>query len=349
MRTLLPLATLPFLLACPQVQPLHQRSEQRVLPLKAGGQVDLQSFRGPIHVETWDREEVELQVDIRESRPGEVTLQAEAQEHRVAVRLEDPSRRRWSFFGSGGNQAILRVKVPRMANLALATRHGDIVASRLQGAITAHTTHGRVKLSDVAGNAEVETTHGEVNLRGIQGEAQIETSHARVEAEDVGRDLRVRSTHGGVQVRRVGGRADLETRHGRIQIEGVQGTAEVRTSHGPVHATAVQGALRVRTSHGSVEIAQVQGGVDVENSHGPIRARDLKGNGQGIRLRTTHAPITLAARGLDGVLVAPAGRLDLPTELAGQVRRSGEQAEVSLGKGGQAISLETTHARIRVE
>lgn len=354
MHRLLPLpfalALLPFLLACPEVKPLHQRNEHRVLALKSGGRLDLDNFKGSIRVEPWDREELEVQFEIREHREGSVQILTEARADQAILRVQNTETRRgWSFFPRTQDEADLKLKVPRKAYLVLATRHGDVEARDLEGTFEIRTTHGRVELARLNGNADVQTTHGEVQLRHIQGEVSVRGSHTPVNAEDLGKDLRVASTHGEIQVRRLGGRADLETTHACIQLDEVHGPAEARTTHGSVLASTIQGDLRVRTTHARVEVSRIQGGVDVESSHGAISAREVKGNGRGVTLRTSHAPITLSSRGLDGLLVAPASALDLPGDLNAKVQRNGQQARVQLGKGGQSISLETSHGRVTVE
>lgn len=253
--------------------------------------VQLDTFDGAIEVHSWDRAEVEVEIEKRameQALVDDMTVSAEQQGDRIVVKVTGPSRRD-DFDGiqigvSFSPSARLRVAVPR--NSQLTATSGD----------------GSITVEDVSGTLRLTTNDGAVRGSRLNG------------------DIVVRSGDGSIRLDRAEGRLDLETEDGSITLDARPSVLRVRTSDGSLRIdvqpdSAMAGDWDLQTGDGSVVLAlpsRFDAVLDAETRDGTVRAshpavtrEEREGDEREERQRTLRATLgagghTLRIRSGDG-------------------------------------------------
>lgn len=142
-----------------------------------------------------------------------------------------------------------------------------------------------------------------------------------------------RSTNGDVELAGRFGEVKAGTTNGDIRLESVRGRADLSTTNGTIRAFDASGAINADTTNGDVvlEMAELSDDIQADTTNGSIRLR-LSGD----------PDARLVARTTNGSI-----RTDIPITIEGTVN-SRRRLEGKLGKGGPAISLETTNGSITI-
>ena len=247
--------------------------------------VNLETFDGTIEIHSWDRSEVEVEVERRAMEQrlvDDMLVTAEQDGNRVVVKVTRPGRGDDGFSGVQigvhfSPSARLRVAVPR--NTQLTAMSGD-------GAITIEDVNGKISLT---------------------------TNDGSVRATRVGGDLVVRSGDGAIRMERVEGSLDVETEDGSITLNGKPTALRARTSDGTIRLevgadSIMSGDWDVQTGDGSVILtlpAAFNGELDAETRDGAVRVnypalRDAESAGEDRdeRRRTLRATLGTGGRTL---------------------------------------------------
>jgi DUF4097 and DUF4098 domain-containing protein YvlB len=216
----------------------------------ANPEIDLNTFDGSIEVHSWDRDEVEVEIERRAMEQrlvDEMQVTAEQQGNRVVVKVTGP-RSDDDFDGVQigvhfSPTARLRVVVPRNSQLVATTQDGSITVEDVTGKLTLRTGDGSVRGSRLAG------------------------------------EIFVRSGDGSIRFERVEGALDLETDDGGITLEGKPSALRAHTSDGTIRFdiepdTAMAADWDLQTSDGSVILTlppSFNAVLDAETRDGAVR------------------------------------------------------------------------------
>ena len=214
--------------------------------------VQLDTFEGAIEVHSWDRNEVEVEIERRameQTLVDQMNVTAEQQGDRIVIKVTGPGRSR-EFEGIQigthfSPSARLRVALPRQSQLAAKTGDGSITVEDLSGKIAITTSDGSVRATRLSG------------------------------------DITVRSGDGSIRMERIEGRVDLETEDGSIGLEAKPTMLRARTSDGAIRLeiapdTTMTEDWDVQTTDGSVTVTLptgFNGQLDAETRDGSVRAR----------------------------------------------------------------------------
>lgn len=194
MRSLLLFAALASVVNAAPAKEIH-----RTFPLTPNGRVVLDTYKGEIHVTTWDREEVDVSVRIEEdwgwfAQPvnrSDVRFDATSSQ----VRLESKSDIVPSFLS--GSSPIFRytIQMPRRASLRIKDYKSESDISGLDGDLEVETYKGSLRVRDLAGGLRVNTYKGSVRADFVDfaGATSIDTYKGNIELglpRDSGFDLR---------------------------------------------------------------------------------------------------------------------------------------------------------------
>lgn len=224
--------------------------ETKTFKVSGTPDVQLETFDGAIEVHSWDRNEIEVEIEKRAMEQGlvdQIKVSAEQEGDRIVIKVTGPSRREFEGIQVGVNfspTARLRVALPRSSQ------------------ITASSGDGSISVEDVAGKIAIKTNDGSVRGSRLAGE------------------LFVRSGDGSIRMDRIEGKLDLETEDGSIVIEAKPTTLKVRTSDGSIRMevepdTEMTGDWDVQTADGSVTLtlpSGFNGELDAETRDGSVRA-----------------------------------------------------------------------------
>lgn len=207
-------------------------------PVDAKARIDAESFNGPIEIEGWDKNEVEISgVKSASSEEARDAIKIDVHNTRgsVDIRAIKPS----SLQGNMGVQITMHV--PRNAEVDRVT-----------------TSNGPIKVRDVNRAAHLKSSNGGITLTGVSGEVDAHTSNGPIDAESLT------------------GPAVLKTSNGHIHAENINGSLEAETSNGGIKArfaTSPPSPIKLITSNNSIELTMEkapQGDIHAETRNNSI-------------------------------------------------------------------------------
>lgn len=182
-------------------------SAREVKTFKVTGQpeVVLDTFDGSIELHSWDRNEVEVEVERRameQTLLDEIKIDAQQQGDKIIVKVTGPTLRQRSVtFGVHiSPTARLRVAVPRSANINAVSGDGSIRAEAIEGRIVLRTTDGSVTASRLGGDVQIRSGDGSIRIDNATGKLDLETDDGSIGVEAQPSVLRLSTGDGSVRV-----------------------------------------------------------------------------------------------------------------------------------------------------
>lgn len=227
-------------------------SARETLTFKVAGQPDviLDTFDGAIEIHSWDRPEVEVEIERRAMEQAlldEIKVDSSHKDGVVTIKVKGPTRTEHRGVTVGihvSPTARLRVAVPRNSNINATSGDGSIRAEAVEGKLFLNTHDGSVVGSRLGG------------------------------------DIQIRSGDGSIRLEDVSGKIDLETTDGSIGIDATPSVLKARTGDGSIRATIGPDSVMadnwdLSTSDGTVTLTlpgAFNGELDAETSDGVVRS-----------------------------------------------------------------------------
>jgi DUF4097 and DUF4098 domain-containing protein YvlB len=174
--------------------------------LMADGRVELDNINGPVHISSWDRNEVKVDgvkyADTKEQL-DEAKIEIDSRNDSLSIRTKYPEHNQNWNWGSHNNPASVEytLTVPRTArldeiklingSLDIAGVSGEVNASCINGRLEAHNLAGRARLSTINGHLDArfdQLAGRSVELNSVNGSMDLtipSDSNAEVEATTV--------------------------------------------------------------------------------------------------------------------------------------------------------------------
>jgi len=224
---------------------LHQ-----TFPLAPGGTFELQNVNGPVEIQGWDKNEVEIDaVKVAKEKASDidrVAIEIDAKPNDVAVTTRYPQN-------EGVEVAVMyTVHVPHGARIErLATVNGTLKVAGVDSVAELHTVNGNIEVYEGGGGVHAHTTNGNVHLELLRcldekGMA-AETTNGSVELavpETMQANLEARSLNGSFY-------SELP-----LSLESSLKPREMRGKFGkggaPIRLNTVNGGIRIEILHSTV-------------------------------------------------------------------------------------------------
>ena len=256
--------------------------------------VQLETFDGSIEVHSWDRNEVEVEIERRAMEQAivdEMVISTDQQGDRIVVKVTQPRNRDFDGIQIGMNfspTARLRVAVPRKSQLTAASGDGSITLDDVNGKVVLTTTDGSVRASRVNGELTVRSGDGSIRLEAVEGKIDLETDDGSIGIEGRPTALRARTADGSIRLRV---EADAKmTEDWDVQTADGSVTLTLPSSfNGELDAETRDGA--VRASHPAVT-NESREGEDREERRRRLKAT-LGAGGHTLRIRTGDGTIRI--------------------------------------------------------
>jgi DUF4097 and DUF4098 domain-containing protein YvlB len=182
-------------------------SAREVKSFKVTGQpeVVLDTFDGAIELHSWDRNEIEVEVEKRameQTLLDEIKIDAQQEGDKIIVKVTGPRRERHGVT-IGVNispTARLRVAVPRSANITAMSGDGSIRAEAIEGKIVLRTSDGSVTATRLGGDIQIRSGDGSIRIDNSTGKLDLETDDGSVGVEAKPSVLRLKTGDGSVRV-----------------------------------------------------------------------------------------------------------------------------------------------------
>lgn len=228
-------------------------SARETLTFKVTGQPELvlDTFDGAIELHSWDRDEVEVEVERRameQSLLDEIKVESSQQDGVVTVKVTGPSRAQFRGVTVGMHlspTARLRVAVPRNSNIQATSGDGSIRAEAIAGKLVLTTTDGSVVGTRIGGDIQIRSGDGSIRLENATGRLDLETTDGSIGVEARPTILKARTGDGSIRATIepdtvMGDNWDLTTGDGTIvlTLPGVfNGELDAETSDGVVRSS----------------------------------------------------------------------------------------------------------------
>jgi hypothetical protein len=251
-KSLIVASLFAFVLSLAAVPGFAAISQQldKTYSLQPGGSFELQNVNGPVEVQGWDRDVVEVRAmktaKHHESDLDRVTIEISAKADSVSVATHYPQ-------DEGVEVAVeYLVRVPRNAHIEhVGTINGTVSVAGVDSIDDLHTVNGNIEVYDGGGSVHAHTTNGNIHLElahfaGASG-ASAETTNGSL-----------------LLALPADAEADIETRclNGKFQSEmplAMESTLKPREMHGklgkggaPIKLRTINGGIRIVTLRATV-------------------------------------------------------------------------------------------------
>ena len=201
--------------------PSGSRTEQRTEKLAQGSKLWVKNRNGGIRVTGWERDEVALTAQIRDSqkRRVELVLQRKGPDLDIEAVFQQPS---WSFGIYISPRCEMILQVPRKLLGYFRTTNGTVAVENLDGYARCEATNGSIFVSHVRGEVQVDTTNGFIEARSLAARIKGSTTNGRIVLEDIEGGIRLETTNGTIRARNLDGWGEgihLESTNGNIEVE----------------------------------------------------------------------------------------------------------------------------------
>lgn len=255
--------------------PTGSRTERRTERLAQGSKLWVKNRNGDIRVTGWDRDEVVLTAQIRDSerRRVELVLLHKGPDLDIEAVFQQPS---WSFGVYVSPRCEMTLQVPRKLQGHFRTSNGTVAAENLDGYARCEATNGSILVNHIRGEVQVDTTNGPIEARSLNARIKGSTTNGRIILEDVEGGVRLETTNGTIRARNLDGWGE------GIRLESTNGTIDVDLGK-------ASGDLVAENSNGSMEI-KIPGAQVIELTKHSAHVK-VPGRTQSIRLETTNGNI----------------------------------------------------------
>ncbi len=231
--------------------------------------VTIEVKNGSIEIETWKKDNVEIEILERVSRSDRKKAK------RIAEEAELTSRRQGSTliievdYGDLSRKdrdkysCSVDVRLPEHLEISLRTTNGSISSDRMDDDVTAHTTNGSIDLDGCGGDAEVVTTNGAIRVGSVLGHLDVRTTNGSLRLAGAGGDIHARTTNGGISLDvdpESSFIVEVETTNGRIVENLSHRRFEGRLNRRRTHLVGTYGEgdidrkISLKTTNGKVSI-----------------------------------------------------------------------------------------------
>jgi DUF4097 and DUF4098 domain-containing protein YvlB len=269
-------------------------TETKTFSVTGQPSVTLETFDGAIDIHSWDRRDVQVEVEKRamdQALIDDMKVQAEQNGDRIVLRVTGPPREQFRGVTIGVHvspSARLRVSVPRESTIEARTLDGAIRLEDVTGNATLRTSDGSVTVVRVTGDLQVHTSDGSIRLDGTDGKLDLETGDGSITIDARPTVLRARTDDGSirVQIRADTVMADnweLTTGDGSVVVHlppTFNADLDAETSDG-----------RVRTDHPHIKMTDDQGEGERRDRR-TLRAK-MGDGGRLLRIRTGDGTIRI--------------------------------------------------------
>jgi DUF4097 and DUF4098 domain-containing protein YvlB len=200
------LVVLLFSLLVPSVHAQASRTVDRSFDLAPDGTVSLDSYKGRIDVETWDRDQVRVSVTIEGKKQADVDdtrIRFDSDADRLDIEtdydeLED-DHKLFGLFTIGSidrPSTSYTLTVPRRATLAVDTYSATTTVAELAGELRFDAYSARLSVARLDGALRADTYSGDVEVGQAEGSIEVDTYSGRLQADSIAGPVRF-STYSG--------------------------------------------------------------------------------------------------------------------------------------------------------
>lgn len=275
----------------------RDRHIEKSFTVRSGGNLLLDTDAGDVDIETWDRDEVMVKVDIagtdRRAEKFEVKFSSDGDRVTVIGKSSDNSFFKWDV---GELDINYHITVPKKFTVKANTSGGNMALRNMEGDVRLETSGGNLTAEGVDGTVNLNTSGGNITIKTVKGAVKGETSGGNIRADHVDGDVNVQTSGGDIDLSLIDGSVHAETSGGGIslRLNGENKGIDVHSSGGDINiyvSDSVAANLEASTSGGKVRCElpiTVKGDMSDEELRGKIN-----GGGNVIRAETSGGDVKI--------------------------------------------------------
>ncbi len=276
----------------------RNRRYEKVFTVQENGEVNVDADAGSVKIESWDKNEVSIVVEVEgsDSRAEKYKVEFRQEGNTVYVtgKVRDKSFFKWHV---GNLEALYTIYTPKRFNSKVNTSGGNVESKNLVGRSELTTSGGNVRVEKLEGETILSTSGGNVEAMSVNGNIEAETSGGNVFLESIVGNVKGYTSGGDVEFIGIDGRVQGGTSGGNVtvKVSGENKGIDVETSGGDIDIFIKEGIgadIDAETSGGSVDCdlpVTVRGKVRESELHGKIN-----GGGNPLRASTSGGSIHIA-------------------------------------------------------
>jgi DUF4097 and DUF4098 domain-containing protein YvlB len=201
------------------------RDEKR-FTIKGTPSVHVATFDGSIHIQSWDKAEVLVEIEKRgPTREAVDALEVKSSQDGDTIEVE--VKKPQSTFRVVGMRlsptARLTVWLPKRADVKARSGDGSIAIEHVNGRIELHTGDGSIRANDIAGELTLNTGDGSVTVDDAEGRLALDTGDGGVNVSGKLSGVRLHTGDGSIVYRAQPGTAmsedwDITTGDGGVSL-----------------------------------------------------------------------------------------------------------------------------------
>ncbi len=256
---------------------------QRSFTLASGGTLDVDNYKGAIHVSGSDSNQVVVNVYKKfEGKDSDrkwwmenVQVNFQNNSNSVSVEVKYPTQFCMFCWQNYEASVELEIRVPRQSNVKVDSYKPDIRISSIHGDVRVKSYKSPITIESTTGAIRIDTYKDSIKLSNVDVHGVLEVksykADAEISARGLGETATLESDKGSI-VLRIPNNTGLDVdysggRHSRFHTDFALNARTGKNFGDEVHGTINQGGthLRLRTEKGSVSIERLSG----ERSSGP--------------------------------------------------------------------------------
>ncbi len=255
----------------------------KTFPAKAGENVKVTIDPGNINVETWNKDEVRIEVIskkkfnfnefVAEKKGNTIKFYLELEDgwqNSVMVKVKTPSNFNFDLKTTGGN---INVENDIYGNFDAETDGGNISFNSVNGKVRVSSNGGNISGENVVGHVKLHTNGGNISLGNVKsGKTEVDTYGGNISVGTVASDLAAKTHGGNISVGDVGGNANVFTYGGHISMEKVSGSAKMETYGGHLKLKGATGDVVAKTMGGHINLEDITGSIEAITLGGNVSA-----------------------------------------------------------------------------
>jgi len=253
---------------------------QKTFNIAPGGTLDVDNYKGTIHVTASDSNQVTI--DVNKNFEGDdadrkwwmenVEVNFRNESNRVSVEVKYPQ---WGcnfcWVGHDYTAAVeLEIRVPRHINVQLESYKPDIRVAGIQGDIRIKSYKSPIEITDTTGTVRIDTYKETVKLRNVNLRGPLEVksykADAEIDARSLGESVTLENEKGNIVLRvpaNTGMDVDYDGSRRASFSSDFAMTSQTGSFDSSFRGKINQGGTRVRlrTGKGSVSLEKISGGL----------------------------------------------------------------------------------------
>lgn len=249
-----------------------------------------------IIIEGWDKNIVNVDVDIRGRDADELEIEVSETSYGVLITADFDRHKRNN--STGGE---VKVMVPSKFDLELKTMGGELSVENVDGDLEGTTMGGELSLRGLKGEVDFTTMGGSIDLIDSEVDGKVKTMGGSVLVENVVGDVDASTMGGSVTQRNVksskssvGKEIKMESMGGAIRVDEAISGANVKTMGGSITVNKASEYVKAETMGGDILIKEIAGWVDATTMGGDVEV-NVKGTdgNRDVKIKSMGGDITL--------------------------------------------------------